>query len=284
MAFEAYRIGFLGAQQVIVVAAMGLMADRAALLKRRLMDVCLLELVRLLAVAGQTGADRIRMQEARSFAGMGIMASHAFSLSSGMRHLGLVDLLHLIAVTGGAERSGVGVGQHNFAVLRRLVADLAGPVGKWRMDKLLHQLRLRRLVRIVALRTCGRGKRLSAMSLDQGLILDIVAIDAERGDGLGQVIVEFLFLLFADFVRHMAGLASHVEGGVPAAFFGDVHTLIVAIQTEVLALLSRRRFQQLILVVGSMRVVTFNAVAHCGRMDRSFERRRVLVGVAGETE
>ena len=82
----------------------------------------------------------------------------------------------------------------------------------------------------------------------------------------------------------MARLASHVEGGVAAAFFGDVHALIVAIEAEVLALLSRRWFQQLILVVGSMRVVTLNAVAHCGRMNRSFERCCVLVGVAAEAE
>ena len=116
------------------------------------------------------------------------------------------------------------------------------------------------------------------MSLNQGLILDIVAIDAERGDGLGQVIIEFLFLLFANFVRHMTGVAPHVESGVAAAFFGNVHALIVAIQTEVLALFSRRRFQQLILVIGSMRIMTFNAVTHCGWMNRSLQRGRVLVG------
>ena len=74
------------------------------------------------------------------------------------------------------------------------------------------------------------------MGLDERGILDVVAVDAERGNGLGQVIVEFLLSLFADFVRHVAGVASHVEGGVAAAFFGDVQALVVAIEAEVLAL------------------------------------------------
>src|ERR1019366_2651397 len=255
VAFEAQRIWFLGAQQVVVVAAVGLMAGRASLLKSRLMEMRLLKLVGLVGMASQTGADRIRLQEARGFAGVWVVASHAFSLGSGMRHLRLIDLLHLIAVTSGAERSRVGVGQNNFAVLRGRVADLAGLVGKWRMRKFLQQLRLRGLVRIVALRTSGRSKGLPLVSLDERGILDVVAVDAERGDGLSQVIVEFLFPLFANFVRDVAGVASHVEGGVAAAFFGDVQTLIVAIETEVLALLSRRGFQQLILVFGNMRVV-----------------------------
>src|ERR1039458_6059856 len=87
VAFEAQRIWFLGAQQVIVVAAVGLMASRASLLKSGLMEMRLFELVGLVSMAGQTGADRIRLQEARGSAGMGVMTSHAFSLGPGMWHL-----------------------------------------------------------------------------------------------------------------------------------------------------------------------------------------------------
>ena len=76
--------------------------------KSGLMKMRLLELIGLVGMAGQTSADRIRLQEAGRLAGMRIMASYAFSLSSGMLHLGLLDLFCLIAVAGSAERLRVG--------------------------------------------------------------------------------------------------------------------------------------------------------------------------------
>src|ERR1017187_7475116 len=228
---------------MFVVAAVRFMADRASLLKGWLMEIRLLELAGLVGMASQTGAHRVRLQKARCFAGMRVVTRHAFSLGSGMRHFSFVDFLYLIAVTGGAERSRIGVGQDNFTVFGRRVADLAGLVGEWRVREFLHQLRQRRLVRIVALRTSSCGEGLPLVSLDERGVLDVVAVQAQRGDGLGQVIVEFLLPLFANFVGRVAGAASHVEGGVAAAFFGDVHSLIVAIKTEVLAFLSRLGFQ-----------------------------------------
>jgi hypothetical protein len=141
--FEAQRVRLLGAQQVLVVAAVRLVAGRASLLKCRLMQMRLLELVGLVGMAGQAGAHGIRLQEAWSAARMRIVAGDAFSLGSGMRHLGLVDLLNLIAVARGAKRSRVGVGQNNFAVFCRRVADFASLLGKRRMREFLQQLRLR---------------------------------------------------------------------------------------------------------------------------------------------
>lgn len=136
----------------------------------------------------------------------------------------------------------------------------------------------------MALRASGRSKRLALVSLDERCVLGVVAVDAQRRDRLGQVIVEFLFAFFADFVCHMAGVTSHIEGGVAAAFFWHVQTLGVAIETEVFALLSGRGFQQLIPVVGTMRVVTFDAVAYGGRMHGAFQRGRIFVGVAGDAQ
>src|ERR1700693_3464545 len=140
--FEAQRICLLGAQQVIVVASMRIMAGCASLLKSGLMKMRLLELVGLVGMAGQTGADRIRLQEAGRSAGMRGVTSHAFSQGSRGRHLGLVDFFYLVAVTGGAEGPRGGVGQDNFAVFRGLVADLAGLVGERWMRKFLEQLGL----------------------------------------------------------------------------------------------------------------------------------------------
>ena len=243
VAFQAQRVRLLGAQQMIVLAAVRLVTDGASLLKCGLMKMRFLELGSLIAMAGETGADRVRVQEARSLAAMRIVASDAFSQGPGMRHLGLLHLLGLIAVTRGTERPAVSVGQYNFAVFRGLVTDGATPVGKWRMHESLHQLGLRRLMRIVALRTGGRGKRLSLVGLDERGVLGVVAVEAERGDGFGQVIVKFLLALFSDFMDGVAGVASHVESGVAAAFFGDIQSLTVAIETEVFALRSRSGFQ-----------------------------------------
>src|SRR5450759_2956319 len=130
------------------------------------MEMRLLELVGLVAMAAQAGADRVRLQEARGLAGVRVVTSDAFSLGSGMRHLGLVNLLDLVAVTGRAQCFCVGVGQDNFAVFRGRVADLASFVRKWRMAKFLQQLRLRRLVRIVALGAARGRKGLPLVSLD----------------------------------------------------------------------------------------------------------------------
>jgi len=212
------------------------------------------------------------------------VTSQAFSLGPGMRHLGLVDLLHLIAVTSGAKCFCVGVGQDNFAVFCGRVADLAGLIGKRRMRESLHQLRQRRLVRIVALRAGGRRKRLPLVSLDEGGILDVVTVDTEGRNRLGQVIVEFLFPLFADLVRNVAGIATHVEGGVAAAFFRDVQTLVVTIEAQILALLSCRGFQQLILVFGYVRIVALEAIANGGSVYCALDVGGVLVGVAGKAE
>ena len=95
----------------------------------------------------------------------------------------------------------------------------------------------------MALRAVGRPKGLSLVSLDEGFVLDVVAVDAECRDSLGQVTVKFLLSLFADFVGRVAGVTSHVEGGMAAAFFRNVQALVMAIETEVRALVSRRGFQ-----------------------------------------
>src|SRR5208282_2317261 len=111
------------------------------------------------------------------------------------------------------------------------------------MSESRHQLRQRRLVRIVALRTSSRSKGLPLVSLDEGCILDVVAINAKRGDGLRQVIVELLLALFANLVRRVAGVASHVESRVATAFLWNIRPLSVAGEAEIVFLVARGRLQ-----------------------------------------
>lgn len=96
--------------------------------------------------------------------------------------------------------------------------------------------------------------------------------------------VELSLADLADLVRGVAGVASHVERGVAATFFGDVQSLFVAIEAEILAFVPRLRFQQLILVVAGVRVVTLDAVAHGRRMHRSFESGGVFICVATQAQ
>jgi hypothetical protein len=68
----------------------------------------------------------------------------------------------------------------------------------------------------------------------------------------------------------VAGVASHVEGGMAAALFGDVQSLSMAIQAEILSFISRFSFQQLVLVVAGVRIVALDAVANGWWMHRPF--------------
>ena len=65
MALEAQLVRARGSQQVHIVATVWLVTGRATLHERRLVQVRFLHLIGLIAVAGQTGADRIGLQESR---------------------------------------------------------------------------------------------------------------------------------------------------------------------------------------------------------------------------
>src|ERR1035441_9278018 len=132
------------------------------------------------------------------------------------------------------------------------MAGVAGAHGERRMRECLNQLGRRRLMRIVALHTIGGSERLPLMRLNQTCRPWIVAIEAQRRSRLGQVIVELDLALLADLVGDVASVATHVQRRVPAAFVGNVQSLLVAGQTEVLVGPARSRLQQLVLVVGSV--------------------------------
>ena len=126
------------------------------------------------------------------------------------------------------------VRQDDLSVLRRLVAAVAHLVLEGVVQKRLHQLRLRRLVRVVALQAVCRSERLALMRLLQRLVLRVVAIDAERRNRLLQMCRKFDLSTIPILMGHVAGIAAHVESGVTAAAFGHVHADLVAGEAEIL--------------------------------------------------
>lgn len=83
-------------------------------------------------------------------------------------------------------------------------------------------------MRIVALRATRSGERLPLVRFNERFVLDVMASDAKRRHSFSKVKVEFLLPFFADFMRGVAGVASHIERGVSAAFFGDIRSLGMA--------------------------------------------------------
>jgi hypothetical protein len=60
---------------------------------------------------------------------------------------------------------------------------------------------------------------------------------------------------FAGLMRGVAGIATHVKGGMPATLCRNIQSRLVATQAEVLFLIARDWLQQLILVLCGMRIV-----------------------------
>ena len=125
-------------------------------------------------------------------------------------------------------------------------------------------------MRIVATGAVRRREGLIVMRFLQGRILDVVTIDADSGSALGQMKIKLGLAGFSRLMGCVAGVASHVEGGMAAALFGDVQSLSMAIQAEILSFISRFSFQQLVLVVAGVRIVALDAVANGWWMHRPF--------------
>ena len=147
-----------------------------------------------------------------------------------------------------------------------------------------HQLGRIRLVRIVAGQAIGLFERLVLVRLLQVGVLHIVAIDAQRGSVLGQMVIKLALAPLARLVRDVASVAAHVEGGVAASLLWNIRSLRVAAQAEIVFLIAGGWLQQLVLVVGSMRIVALHAIANGRWMNRPLISRGVFVGVAGEAQ
>ena len=107
----------------------------------RLVQVRLLHLLRLIAVARETGSNGIRLQETWRLSGVRVMAGSAVALRTRMLNSGFLNLFCLLAMAGNANRSRVGLRQDNLAVLRWLMAGIAHFVFERVVCKGLQQLR-----------------------------------------------------------------------------------------------------------------------------------------------
>ena len=104
------------------------------------------------------------------------------------------------------------------------------------------------------------------------------------GHSLGQVLVELGLADFSDFVGDVAGIAAHVESGVAAAFLGDIQPWLWQSRQRFCPFLTARCLEQLILVVGLVRIVALDAIAYRRRMHGPFQRRGIFIGVTTEAE
>src|SRR5208282_3973726 len=122
-------------------------------------------------------------------------------------------------------------------------------------------------MRIVAAKAIGFFKGLVLVRLLQRCIFWIVAIDAERGRRFGQMEIELSLSDFTGLMRGVTSVAAQVERGVAAAVLSGIRgSNVVAGEAEIVLLVARFRLQQLVLVVGRMRIVAGQAIANCRRM------------------
>src|SRR5579859_10025 len=132
VAFEAESVA-LGAQEFRAFATVGLVASAAALREGRLVVHGLFGKLGDVRMAAETDFDGICFRQTNVLAGVRIVAIGAIAGGAGMLHLGAFDLLGLFVVAGHAKRFRVRLGQHNFSVFCRRVADFALLVVKRRM-------------------------------------------------------------------------------------------------------------------------------------------------------
>jgi len=280
VALQAEAVRGLCAQEVLILAAMRLMAGGASLLESGLMQRVLLRLFRLIAVASQADIHRIRLGQSRLPAGVRIVTVRAISRCSRMRHLRLLNRVGLLGMASNAKVFRIGLREDNFSVLRGSMAGIARFIGKRWMQELPHQLRRGRLVRIVALCAVRFLKWLIVVRLLQRRVFHVVTIDAQRGRGLGQMEIKLRLADFADLMCRMAGIATHIKRRVAATLRSHIQPLRVALETKIRALISRCRLQQLIFVVALVRIVALDAITHRRRMHRTLQRRRIFFGMA----
>jgi hypothetical protein len=136
-------------------------------------------------------------------------------------------------------------------------------------------------MRAVALQAIRRSERLILMGRLQACILRVMALDAERRNFLLQMRRKLDLVAVPILMSDMAGLATHIEGGMTAATFWDVDADVVAAQAEVLiARRARHRLQKLVRIVGLMRIVALQAITDSRRMHRLSSLNLLLIMAA----
>ena len=256
MALRAKCIA-LGPQQFWALATVRIVTGRTTLFEHRLVQDPLVLQFSLIGVAIQADVDRILLGIASRLAGMGVMAVCAIALGAFMFELRGFNSGGLLRMTARAECLDVLLREHDFAIQGGRVADIAELLAEWWMQERLHQLGATRLVRIVAAHAIGFRKRLPLVSLNQGRVSGVVAIQAKRRSTLGEMEGKLRIRSVPAFVSCMARVASQVESFVTAAALWNTHPGLVATQAEIfLCGNARRRLQQFVLGGRGVRIVT----------------------------
>lgn len=177
---EAERIA-IGSKQLWPVATMGIVASRAALAERGLVQKMFLGILSPIRVAVQANAYGIRLRESGRFASVWAVAIRAVSHRAGMLNFRSFYFLGLFRMASGAQFLGAGLGQNHFAILCRLVADFALLLPERKMHEPLHQLGPIGLMRIVARKTVGFLERLVLVGFGKGAVFRVVTVQAKGG-------------------------------------------------------------------------------------------------------
>ena len=212
VALETECVDGFCAKQMVVFATVRLVASGTALPEGRLVQVFLIALLGLIAVAADTSIDRVRLRQSWLSARVGIVTRCAIARRARMLNLRFLDLLRFIRVAGQAELFRRSCVQHHLSILRRLVTGGAGglPGFKRRMHEHRLQLRPGGLVRIVAGQAIGGRKGLPLMSLDQLGIVCIMTIPAQGRRILLQLEIEFPLTFFACLMDGVADVATQI--------------------------------------------------------------------------
>ncbi len=135
---------------------------------------------------------------------------------------------------------------------------------------------------IVAAEAIGFFKGLVLMGLFQCCIFWIVAVEAESGSRFGQMEIKLGLPNLTRLMRGVASVATAIQGSVTASVLSQILGAdVMAGEAEVVFLIPRGGFEQLIGVVRLMRVMAFETVANRGGVHMAFDLRGVLIGVAG---
>lgn len=211
---------------------------------------------------------------------MGVVAVRAVTLRSRMLELRLLDLLGLVRVATDTDFPNASLGQYYFSVLCRFMADFAEFLAKRRMHKRLHQLRPRRLVRVVTTHAVCLSERLALVRFDQTGVSSVVTIQTECRGCLSEVICKFQVRRISGLVGNVASVTAEIEGFMTTAVLGNTHPCVVAGEAEILCGTgARTRLEQFEFVVRTVRIMTLQTVPRRWTMHMALRLSSVFVRV-----
>jgi len=139
-------------------------------------------------------------------------------------------------------------------------------------------------MRIVALHAVRRSEWLVLVGLLQARVFRIVALHTQRWGRLGEMEAVLRRRLGTCLVGDVAGVATHIERCMTAAFFRHIQSGLMATGAEVFLFTARGRLQELILVVAGVCIVAAEAVANRRGMHRTLDVSGFLIRMTGEAK